>query len=103
MVYRFERAVPRLTLAILTLILVGFGLSLPVELSGQTTISTGSIVGTVMDPSGAVVPNASVTIVNTATGQTIHVSTTSGGTYTSGALLPGTYNVSVTSSGFKTT
>jgi Carboxypeptidase regulatory-like domain len=103
MVGRFERAVPRLTLALLALIFVGFGLGLPVELSGQTTISAGSIVGTVTDASGAVVPTAAVTITNTETGQTARVTTTAAGNYTSGALFPGTYNVSVTSQGFKTT
>jgi Carboxypeptidase regulatory-like domain len=103
MVDRFERAVPRFTLALLILIIVGLGLSLPVELSGQTTISTGSIVGTITDPSGAVVPNAAVTITSTDTGQITRVKSTSAGTYASGALLPGAYNVSVTAQGFKTT
>jgi hypothetical protein len=90
-------------LALMGMVLLGLGLSLPVNLSAQTTISTGSIVGSVTDPSGAVIPNAVVTITNTATGQTTRVTTTSAGTYASGALLPGTYNVSVTSQGFKTT
>jgi hypothetical protein len=103
MVDRFERAGLCMVLALLGLFLVGFGLGFPVQLSGQTTISTGSIVGTVMDPSGAVVPGAAVTITNTATGQTTRVSTTSAGAYASGALLPGTYNVSVTAQGFTTT
>ncbi len=35
----------------------------------QRTISTGSIVGTVTDPSGAVVSGAKVTITNTGTGR----------------------------------
>ena len=100
---KFEPAVPCLPLALLTLVLFGLDLSNPVDLSAQTTISTGSIVGTVTDPSGAVIPNAAVTITNTATGQTSRVTTTSAGAYSSGSLLPGTYNVSVTARGFKTT
>jgi hypothetical protein len=70
--------------------------------SAQATISTGSIVGTVSDPTGAVIPNASVTITNKATGQTIRAATTGTGTYTSGPLLPGDYTVRVEVTGFKT-
>ena len=55
----------------------------------QTTISTGSIVGTVTDPSGAVVNGAKVVITNKGTNQTIATTTTSSGTYASGALIPG--------------
>jgi hypothetical protein len=67
----------------------------------QTTISTGSIVGTVTDPTGAVVPGAAITITNRATGQPIHATTTGAGTYTSGPLLPGDYTVRVEAQGFK--
>lgn len=73
-----------------------------IELFTQTTISTGSIVGTVTDAAGAVVPGASITITNKGTGQTIHSTTTGTGTYTSGPLLPGDYTVRVEVSGFKT-
>ncbi|MEJ2007383.1 MAG: carboxypeptidase-like regulatory domain-containing protein [Acidobacteriota bacterium] len=100
---RVDWRIPRLLLAILSIVLLGLGLSRPVEVSAQTTISTGSIVGTVKDPSGAVIPSGAVTITNTATGQTTRMTTTSSGTYTSGALLPGDYTVRVTAKGFKTT
>jgi len=68
----------------------------------QTTISTGSIQGTVTDPSGAVVTGAKITISNRATGRVFEVATTSAGTYTSGALTPGDYAVKVEAPGFKT-
>ncbi len=68
----------------------------------QTTISTGSIQGTITDQSGAVVPNARVTITNKGTGQTFSVNTTSAGAYASGALIPGDYVVRVEAKGFKT-
>jgi len=74
-----------------------------VPVLAQTTISTGSIVGTVTDPSGAVVSGAKVTITNKATGQAITTTTTSTGTYASGALTPGNYQVRVEGQGFKTT
>ena len=69
----------------------------------QTTISTGSIQGTVTDQSGAVVANAKVTITAKATGRVVNVTTSSSGTYTSGALTPGDYTIRVEAQGFKTT
>jgi len=68
----------------------------------QTTISTGSIQGTVTDQSGALVAGAKVTITNKATSRVINVATTSAGAYASGALTPGDYVVRVEAKGFKT-
>src|SRR5580704_18027214 len=68
----------------------------------QTSVSNGSISGTVTDASGAVVPNAKVTMTGP-TGQTVHATTSSAGTYSSGALIPGTYSVRAEAKGFKTT
>lgn len=65
----------------------------PVLVRAQTTISTGSIVGTVTDPTGSVVSDAKVLITKKETGQVITTTTTSAGTYTSGALTPGEYGV----------
>jgi hypothetical protein len=69
-------------------------------LLAQTTVGTGSIVGTVTDQSGAVVSGANVEITNTATGQKMQLTTNSSGYYNSGALSPGTYKVKVGSKGF---
>jgi hypothetical protein len=73
-----------------------------IRATAQTTISTGSIVGTVSDPTGAVVPGAKITITDRATGQTLTTNSTSSGTYNSGALLPGNYMVNIGAKGFKT-
>ncbi len=70
-------------------------------LPAQTTISTGSIVGTVSDPQGAVVSGAKVTITNKATGQVTTTTTTSAGAYASGALIPGNYVIRIEVQGFK--
>src|SRR5208282_5995460 len=70
-------------------------------LLAQTTISTGSIQGTVTDPSGAVVSGDKVTITDKATGQVITATTNSAGAYTSGALVPGDYVVRVEAPSFK--
>ncbi len=69
-------------------------------LAAQTTVSTGSIVGAVSDPSGAVIPAAKVTITNIATGQIIRLTTNSLGAYNSGALSPGDYKVQISAEGF---
>jgi len=69
---------------------------------GQTTISTGSIQGTVSDPSGAIMADANVTITSEETGQVVRLKTTSAGLYTSGSLTPGHYTVRVQVEGFKT-
>jgi len=68
----------------------------------QTTISTGSIQGVVTDPTGAVVSGAKISISNKATGRVITATTTSAGTYASGALTPGDYTLRVESKGFST-
>src|SRR6266536_808875 len=76
-------------------------MNLPVA-SAQTTISTGSIQGTITDPTGAAVTGAKVTITNKGTGHAVTTATTSSGAYTSGALIPSAYTVRVESKGFKT-
>src|SRR5262249_18792596 len=68
----------------------------------QSTISTGSIQGTVTDPNGAVVPGASITITNKATGQVSKFTSSASGTYASGALIPGEYEVRIEAKGFQT-
>lgn len=73
-----------------------------VALFAQTTISTGSIQGSITDPSGAVVSGAKISIVNKATGRVINTKSTSAGAYTSGALTPGDYTLRVEAHGFKT-
>ena len=71
-------------------------------LLAQTTVGTGSISGTVADPSGAVLDGAKVTITNIATNQVINVTSNSSGGFNSGSLVPGTYKVQVTMKGFST-
>ncbi len=68
--------------------------------AGQAT--TGAIVGTVTDTSGAVVPDATVTVTNTDTNQSQVVKTDAGGNYNVEALVPSTYNVAVQKEGFNT-
>lgn len=64
---------------------------------------TGSITGVVTDPSGAVVPHATVTAENTATGVKTTARTNETGAYTIRFLPIGSYRLSVDSNGFTTT
>lgn len=74
----------------------------PSLLFAQTTLSTGSIVGTVTDPSGAVVGGAKVAITDTGTNQTFTLTSNSSGAFSSGPLDPGNYKVQVSAKGFST-
>ena len=66
----------------------------------QTTVGTGSIVGRVSDPSGAVISGAETKITNVATGQGIELTTNSSGSFNSGALVPGNFKTLVSAKGF---
>jgi hypothetical protein len=61
----------------------------------------GTITGTITDSSNAVIPNAKVQVVNSATGSQYETLTTATGNYTLASLPAGTYNLSVAVSGFK--
>lgn len=63
--------------------------------------TTGTITGTVTDASGAVVPEAAVTIFNTATSETKTTSSNAGGAYAVSGLPVGQYTVTVSKQGFQ--
>lgn len=63
---------------------------------------TGTIVGTVADESGAVIPNATITITNKATGVTRAATSNAEGYYSAPSLLAGDYQVKAEASGFRT-
>src|SRR6266700_1493057 len=73
---------------------------LPVVLANAQSASSATIVGTVVDPQGLVVPDAKVTAVNQATGLSRSVNTTSTGNYTIPNLPPSTYDIRVEAKGF---
>ncbi len=76
-------------------------LSHPHQAVAQTTVGTGSIVGTISDPSGAVIVGAHVAIANMGTGRFLELTTNLSGFFSSGALTPGSYKVQVSASGFQ--
>ena len=81
------------TLIALSLVL-GIG-----QVFAQSTV-TGGITGTITDPQGSTVPNASVIVTNTGTNSTVTITATDNGTYRASNLQPGTYRVETTVSGF---
>ena len=83
-------------LALAVLLSFFLGVSTKAQVTGAT------LSGTVTDPSGAAVPNANVAAKNTGTNVTTTATSNNDGFYTIPNLLPGTYDVTVTVSGFAT-
>jgi hypothetical protein len=64
---------------------------------------SGTIGGTILDPTGAAVPNAKITVTNTERSQVVRTITTDAtGTYSAPLISVGTYSVRVEATGFKT-
>src|SRR5262245_4591332 len=87
-------------LLFLTVVLV---LAAPLHLAAQSQAAGGTIEGTITDESGAVLPGASVTVRNPATGAVRDVHTDGAGRYSAPLLPVGTYEVTAALSGFATT
>jgi hypothetical protein len=82
-----------------TLCAIGVSLLFVLPVFAQT--DRGTITGTVLDPAGAVVPNAAVSAKNTETDAVFTAASTNTGNYTLASLPIGTYELEVTASGFK--
>src|SRR6201994_3021294 len=61
----------------------------------------GSIFATVSDKSGAVIPNATVTVTDEAKGTVVTVTSNGAGDYSVPHLIPDVYDLKVTAKGFK--
>jgi hypothetical protein len=90
----------RLHEAFVAIILLAF-FALPISLKAQSTF--GSIVGTIKDKSGALVPGASVTLTNTGTAAAKTIKSDEHGDYSFLNLNPGKYQVTVVAAGFEKT
>jgi hypothetical protein len=80
--------------------LLAFALFLPLGVAFAQT--SGSITGEVKDQSGAVAPNAAVTVTNSETNVARSTTTNAAGIYSFPDLTPGTYQVKVAAAGFST-
>src|SRR6185369_13490230 len=74
---------------------------LATPLAAIAQVTTATIVGTISDPSGSIVPGAQVTARNVDTGLTRTVASSDAGTYRIEFLPVGNYVLEVTSTGFK--
>lgn len=72
------------------------------SLTARAQLDKGAVTGTLRDVSGSVLPGASVTVRNIATGIATTVTTNADGTYQVLALNPGTYSIEASASGFGT-
>ena len=79
---------------------LGLLLCLALSVSPQTP-AAGSLQGTVIDPTGAVIPGAQVEIQNEATNERRLVRTNDSGRYVASLLTPGAYRVAFSALGFK--
>jgi hypothetical protein len=73
----------------------------PAPVANAQSAVTGAISGVVADGTGAVVPGATVTFINTGTNAKLVVTTNAEGRYTAPQLAPGTYKVSATAAGLQ--
>ena len=82
---------------------MSLGLTFVSKLQAQSRSTTASLTGTITDPSGAVVPKATVKITNPDNGTSREATTGATGDYSFALLLPGDYILEASAPGFKTT
>ena len=87
------------SIAFAFLILVSALVTASVPARAQS-LSAGTVTGVVVDPNGAVIPNASVTIANSVTGYTRAVNTDKDGAFRFDNVPLNNYQVSVSATGF---
>src|ERR1700739_2964064 len=77
------------------------GISLVLTFCAAAFAQTGSITGTVKDPSGAAIAGATVVVASPERGITREMATNSTGDYNQSGLPAGNFDVTVTATGFK--
>ena len=88
----------RLYLLVVSGLVLAIGLT---AVSAKAQILYGSIVGVARDSTGAVLPGATVTIVNKDTNLTREATTNADGAYSLINVQPGPYDIKITLSGFR--
>jgi hypothetical protein len=90
---------PRTLIVVLTLVLLA---AFTAPRVGSSQVLYGTAVGTLQDPTGAVVTGATVSITSKETGLVRETTTGTDGNFTFSSLLPGSYELKVVASGFRT-
>jgi Carboxypeptidase regulatory-like domain len=88
-----------LKLALVLLLVVSMG---GARLAWAQSTSSGTVAGTITDPSGAVIGGAMVSLTDTATNVTRTATTNASGRYYYADVTPGTYTITVAKTGFST-
>ncbi len=91
-----QRHVKRLAFAVVLMLVAALAIPAMAQTSTQ-----GSITGTVFDNSGAVIPNATVKIINDGTNASSTVTSDGSGFFKAPLVDPGVYTVTVTATGFE--
>src|SRR4051794_21223488 len=99
---RARRSLPRLRIVVY-LTITCLAIFLVQNRAANAQVDQGAITGTVQDSTGAVVPDAQVTLVNTDQGLTLETKSSSGGGYTFSPVRIGNYEITVTAKGFSKT
>ena len=97
--HKAQRKVLSISSAFLVLIFSILVTALP---ASAQALTAGTVSGTVVDPNGAVVPNANVTIENSITGYKRAANTDADGNFKFGDVPPNNYELKVTAMGFST-
>src|ERR1035437_9585056 len=92
---RFTRTIAHVLSVLVVLTIITAPIALQAQIGGQ-----GAISGTVADPTGAVVPQATVIALNVATGVETSRTSSSDGLYNVSPPIPGTYTLTVSATGF---
>src|SRR5580698_2350678 len=82
-------------------LLFALTLACALGISARAQSTYGSLVGIVTDASGGVIPDAKVTLTNTATTESRTALTSATGAYQFVNLIPGHYDIAIEKTGFK--
>src|SRR5437016_549773 len=96
MIKRSKSATENRVLLIASLVLVSVVLSMP----AIAQVAGGTILGTVTDPSGAIIPGAKISVKNLQTNAVVNTTANQDGLYSVPNLVPGAYNVTGSVPGF---